>query len=147
MQIDLYTLGGLVGLALVVSSSGVLDDLRDHLLGYSFWANPLHVLGRVMASTLVVGFIAGLIYSGNPLFGGIVALAAHVADELLALMTALVRRLMPLSMPMPGLLPRLPAVPREPDDDEDPVIGGPRSLSEDEAHAMADSIDREETGT
>jgi hypothetical protein len=146
MQLDPYILGGLVGLTLVVSSSGVLDDLRDYLLGYEFWANPLHVMGRIMASTLAVGFIAGSIDGGNPLFGGIVALAAHMADELLALMAALVRKIMPMSMPMPGMMPRAPGYAGEPDDDEEPVIG-PRPLTEDQAHSMADTIDREETGT
>lgn len=133
---DLQTLAGLVGLALVISVGGWIDEARDWMLGFSVPFNPLRVLGGILSSTMAVGFCVGLAWTrGDLLAGGVVALAATAADELLALMHGVVRRLVPPRMPPPMTMPTgAPAVARDPD--EPPL--------ETDVHAAMDKREAEE---
>jgi len=96
---DLQTLVGLVGVALVIAVGGLLDDVRDWLMGFAVPLNPLRMLGIIMSSTMIVGFCVGAVYAVQTgrdvaLTGGVVALASAVSDEGLALLHGIVRRLM-----------------------------------------------------
>lgn len=129
-------MAGLVGLALTISVGGALDGFRDWLVEFKVRANPLRILGDALSSTMTVGFVVGatwaaLSHANIPLTGGAVALAASVADELLALFHGVVRRVMPMRPMMPA-----PVTLMKP---EKPKPGAP--LSEDQAHAELDDQD------
>jgi len=133
------TIGGLVGLTLVITVSGVFDAVRDWMQGFKVPINPLRILGDVLASTIAVGFCVGVIWgitTGHSavLVGGLIALAAAGADEALALAHGIVRRVLPMRSPPPMMQPPIRERPR-------PVTGKP--LTEDEVHAEMDRKDEE----
>jgi hypothetical protein len=136
-QEEIATVVGLVGLSLVIAVGGWLDEVREWLLGFSVRFNPLRILGLVLSSTMAVGFIVGTVYalrSGRDpiVVGGSVALISAVADEALAMMHGIVRRLMP-SRPPPPPEPLLP-----------PPKKDPSKRTEEEAHAELDAREAEE---
>lgn len=135
---DLQTLMGLVGCALVVSVGPWLETPRDWLRGFTIWANPLRLLGEAMSSTLCAGFCVGFAWglaggaANGSLVGGLVAVSAHAADEGLALMHAIVRKIMPVAMP-PMPMPRGDGDARTASE----LVNRP--LSEEEAHLVVDA--------
>ena len=120
---------------MVIGVGGVFDELRGWLLGFSVPGNPLRLLGMALSSTMVIGFVVGLVWGlrtgADPLLsGGLVALAAAVTDETLALMHGVVRRVMPsggggMPMPMPSPPP--------------PPARAPGPPTEEEVHAQMDA--------
>jgi len=130
---------GLVGLTLVITVGGVIDDLREWLVGFAVPYNPLKVLGSMLSSTMTVGFFCGFAWAlfakHDPLLsGGVVAMSSAAADEGLALLHGLVRRVMPLRPPQSMQVPvEIPAKAKAP-------------KNEDEAHAAMDRRDAEREG-
>lgn len=139
---DLQTLAGLIGATLVVTGSGLLDEVRDWLLGFNVPLNPLRLLGVAMSSTMAVGFCAGAIYASATghavpvIAGGVVAIAAEAADATLATAHGIARRLMPLRVPqpMPMLSPQESGI--ETDEGRVPTEG--------DVHAEMDRREKEE---
>jgi hypothetical protein len=141
---DWTTVGGLVGFTLVISVSGIFGALRDWLLGFVVPVNPLRVLGTFLDSTLAVGFCVGLGWAllgkqhaqSAVLMGGLVAIASASADEALALVHGIVRRVLPFRTSMP---PQQLVAPRV-----EPKKKDPSMLTEAEAHAELDRKEEQE---
>jgi hypothetical protein len=136
---NIETIIGLVGVTLAITVGGVIDELRGWLVGFAVPYNPLRVLGNMLSSTMIVGFFCGALWAAfarhDPaLSGGVVAMASAVADEGLALLHGLVRRVMPYRPPQPMPMPiEIPAKTRAP-------------KNEDEAHDEMDRRDAEREG-
>jgi hypothetical protein len=144
VETDILTLAGLVGVTLVISVGKWLDEFREWLRGFTFWANPLRMLGNVLTCTISMGFVVGALWAlahATPwpvvvIMGGYVSLVAYATDEGLALMDAGVRKLVgggmsPPPIPMPMGIPEKEMPPQD------------RPLTEDEAHAMTGEGDVE----
>lgn len=136
---DIAKIVGLVGLSLVISVGGWIDEIREWLLGFNVRFNPLRIFGLVLSSTMAVGFIVGMVYAlrtgRDPIvIGGAVALASAAADEALAMMHGIVRRLMPSMPPLPPE-PLLP-----------PPKKDPGKLTENDVHAEMDAREATEEG-
>jgi hypothetical protein len=136
---DIVTIIGLSGIALTISSSEPVSDLREWLSGFDVRLNPLRILGSLM-SAMVIGFVAGLVFGGFTrdavVLGGAVSISSAVGDEVLAMMHAIVRRLMPSSR-----MPMMPPI-EVPGRPQKKPLGAP--ISEDEAHAEMDAKEAEE---
>lgn len=141
---DIAKLVGLVGLSLVIAVGGWLDEIVEWLLGFSVRFNPLRILGHMLSSTMVVGFVVGFVYATvvgrDPIVaGGSVAIISVFTDEALAMMHGIVRRLMPSRMappPQAGLSAPTPRPKRDPD----------KPPTEDDVHAELDAREAEEMG-
>jgi len=135
---DTATIIGLSGVALVVSSSEPVTELREWLVGFDVRLNPLRIAGSMMSS-MVIGFVVGFVFGGCTkdavVLGGAVSVSAAVGDEVLAMMHAVVRRLMPRMQSMPSPI----SVPNKP---EKKPLGAP--INEDEVHAVMDAREAEE---
>ncbi len=130
--------GGLVGVVLVFTSSSGFEPLRGwcRTRSHAFWGWLVAVLGDPLWVGFCLGF-AWAIYSGNGLFniflmGGLTAVAAHVAEELLAILGSLSRTVV-----RRFAMPQNP-MPRRPQGVPDSRLP---NLSEDEAHAIMDDHD------
>lgn len=143
IDLNAITVIGLVGVTLVIAVGRIFEGTREWLKGFAHPWNPLRWVGEGMSCTMCSGWWVGFwwgLYTGSDLpaavvVGGVVSIAAYVADELLAIVAAtsirLVRRgavAQPAQVPTHVLRPQ--AAPED------------RPLTEDEAHVLADDEER-----
>jgi hypothetical protein len=147
-MVDAMTLIGLAGVTLVISVGSIFDPLRDWLKAFQIKANPLRILGELMACSMCAGWWVGFtwgLYHQAPIFesavmGGLVSITSYALDEVFAIIESGTRVLLRgLRAPLaPQTVSRRPPAP-PPESVSDVVTmvegkDGPRPLTEEEAH-------------
>lgn len=137
MHIDLLTILGLIGVAIVISVGKIFDGLREWLKGFVHHWNPLPWIGEMMSCTMCSGWWVGFVWGawnglgwGAMLTGGLISVLSFAVDELLALLSGVALRIARRVPPA-----RVPAGPPPP---PPPPRNDPPALTEAQAEAIAD---------
>lgn len=165
MNVDWWTIVGLVGLVLVATGSNVLVDFREWCKGFINPWNPLRWLGVTMEfvgmmtdKSMAAAFLLGLVWWSGPLpwakvlvLSGMLVIATALADQMLALLHGMTVKLMgggggggPAAAPFPIPRSRGRAGGEPPPPDRMPVEGRlptDRPLTEEEAFSALDAGD------